>query len=117
MGRGNKMGMESHMNNPHGKDAVELALTPFDLPDDAAPAPAPPDVEPEPEESSVILYRNTVTQTWEHACPEAESDADDQSDSNTDDEEAEPEEKGGWTVALLCAGVALIAVCLLLPLA
>src|SRR5438034_3337075 len=31
--------------------------------------------------------------------------------------QAEPQEKGGWTVSLLCAGVAIIAVCLLLPLA
>src|SRR5205823_7371301 len=33
------------------------------------------------------------------------------------DPEAEPQERGGWTVSLLCAGVAIIAVCLLLPLA
>ncbi len=39
---------------------------------------------------------------------------------STDDEDGEPdagEEKGGWVVALLCAGVAIVAVCLLLPLA
>jgi cell division protein FtsB len=31
--------------------------------------------------------------------------------------ETDPQERGGWTVSLLCAGVAIIAVCLLLPLA
>jgi hypothetical protein len=35
----------------------------------------------------------------------------------TEDSEPEPEERGGWTVALLGAGIAIIAACLLLPLA
>jgi hypothetical protein len=106
------------MNPTHGKDAGELALTPFDLPEDAAPAAQAPEVESEQEESSsVVLYRNTVAQTWEHATPEAAADADDRHELSADDDEEEPEEKGGWTVALVCAGVAMIAVCLLLPLA
>jgi hypothetical protein len=34
-----------------------------------------------------------------------------------EESEPEPEERGGWTVALLGAGIAIIAACLLLPLA
>src|SRR5258707_15862608 len=37
--------------------------------------------------------------------------------SAQEEPEPEPQERGGWTVSLLCAGVATIAVCLLLPLA
>lgn len=106
------------MNPTHGKDAGELALTPFDLPGDAAPS-ADVDAAPEPAEaSSVILYRNTATQTWEAATAEPHAEAGDESESpDGRDDTDEAEEKGGWTVALVCAGVALVAVCLLLPLA
>jgi hypothetical protein len=34
-----------------------------------------------------------------------------------EESEPEPEERGGWTVALLGAGIAIVAACLLLPLA
>jgi hypothetical protein len=45
-------------------------------------------------------------------------DQENQSSSQTDsDSQSELHEKGGWTVSLLCAGVAIIAACLLLPLA
>src|SRR5437588_7717280 len=42
-----------------------------------------------------------------------------QAPQNSIDQESDPHapERGGWTVSLLCAGVAIIAVCLLLPLA
>src|SRR4051812_30213268 len=107
------------MNQPHGKDAGELALTPFDLPDEGAAASADTDLAAgEPEDTSVVLYRNTVTQTWEpDARPEAEAQADEQPEPGVDGDDDEADEKGGWTVALVCAGVALVAVCLLLPLA
>jgi hypothetical protein len=39
------------------------------------------------------------------------------SDDNLEDAiSPEPEESGGWTVTVLCAGIAIIAACLLLPL-
>lgn len=104
------------MNPTHGKDAGELALTPFDLPEDRAPVRAPAETVEEPDDTSVVLYRNTVTQAWEHAAPEAQQDEEPSADDVSDDTD-EAEERGGWTVALVCAGVALIAVCLLLPLA
>lgn len=91
-----------------------LSLTPFDIAPEPSSAAVPP-IEPEPSETSVILYRNTVTDTWEAAAPSPgpEPVEENQFDAMPDD----PPERGGWTVALVCAGVALIAVCLLLPLA
>jgi hypothetical protein len=91
-----------------------LSLTPFDI----APEPMaslPPIVEEEPSETSVILYRNTVTATWEASAPNFEPEPVEEEPADVKPEE--PPERGGWTVALVCAGVALIAICLLLPLA
>jgi hypothetical protein len=40
-----------------------------------------------------------------------------ESDDNLEDAiSPEPEESGGWTIAVLCAGIAIIGACLLLPL-
>src|SRR5438105_12164528 len=46
-----------------------------------------------------------------------EGESNEASSQQPEQPQAEPQEKGGWTVALLCTGIAIIAVCLLLPLA
>src|SRR5690242_8261118 len=60
-----------------------------------------------------------MADAWSDVEPPAAAadDAPPQSDDNLDDAiSPEPEESGGWTVTILCAGIAIIAACLLLPL-
>jgi hypothetical protein len=79
------------------------AATPFDLVEDEF---APPPAE--------AMIQTKVT----HEVIEMELQPEPAPSVKTDEEEPEEgDEKGGWVVALLCAGIALVAVCLLLPLA
>jgi hypothetical protein len=99
----------------HGKDAAGddvLALTPFDISPDGAPARRAIMAE-DPADAPVILFRNPDTNSWEGAASEPEPEPEEEAIAPP----PLPEEKGGWTVALLCMGVALVAACLLLPLA
>jgi hypothetical protein len=94
--------------DPHLDPApAGAAATPFDLVEDEF---SPPPAEGEAVETKVT-HEVIEMELREEPAPEPAT-------SDEDGEEFDPDdEKGGWVVSLLCAGVALVAVCLLLPLA
>ena len=83
-----------------------------------APTPAP--ARPAPSEFTAADFVELPPQPLGYSTlpnpPELADDMGPATDPESDPEN-DVEEKGGWTVALLCAGIAIIACCLLLPLA
>jgi hypothetical protein len=66
--------------------------------------------------ATVSLYRDPQSNRWQSAEPQVEEQAEPEP-TPASVGNAEPPEKGGWMISLLCIGIALIAICLLLPMA
>lgn len=87
--------------------AAPAAATPFDLVGD----------EPEAEQPSRDVVAESTTVIQEEVAVIADPTPQVSSLPEDPDDADNVEERGGWVVSLLCAGIAIVAVCLLLPLA
>jgi hypothetical protein len=91
-------------------DTVTDAWAGIEAPDDEAPDEDDVQPEIEPEVDPMAFETPPPSRATFQECPAEIPDS-------VDPDEPDRPEKGGWVVALLCAGVGIIAVCLLLPLA